>query len=190
MCAARGRRGCAARWKTWGPSSSSSARPCRRGATCCRTTLPTNWSNCRIRSHPSPAPTPSASSSRHSDGRSWSCLPNSTKTPSPRLRWLRYMRRGCTAATPWWSRSYGRASTAASAPTSTCWSASRRPPSGSGRKPDGSGLSTSLPSSARRSSMNSIWCAKPPTPPRSGAVSKSPRSSTFRASIGITRARP
>ena len=46
---------CAGRWSGWGRSSSSSARCCRRGATCCRWTWPTNWRKLQDRVPPFPA---------------------------------------------------------------------------------------------------------------------------------------
>ncbi len=57
--------GCAWRWRNWGPYSSNSARPCRRGGICCPPTSPMSWRNfrtayrpskARLRRHPSKSP--------------------------------------------------------------------------------------------------------------------------------------
>jgi ubiquinone biosynthesis protein UbiJ len=81
--------GCARRWSAWGRSSSSSARCCPRGATCCRRTSPTNWPGCRTGCRRFPRPRRCATIERAFGRRIGEVFASSTPSrwparPSPR----------------------------------------------------------------------------------------------------------
>ncbi len=162
--ASPGASGCAWRSKNWGPSSSNSARLCRRGAICCRPTLPTSSRNFKTASRRSTARSRWRPSKSRLGSRSgiFSAASTPSRSPRPRLprcTWPR-SRTGARSSSRYCVPGCARSSTSISKYCTTWpnW------PTNIGARRAACVRSNSCASTARPSWMSWICCAKPAMP--------------------------